>query len=236
MRSAGTRGPALAAADVGADRRRPLAPAGRAHVAGLQRPRPRRGDGGLRRRRRAAPIQPDRRGLARAGRAPARPICSARSASRCRPQAATSSWSSCSTAPASGIRAQRHPGQPEPAGAGRETQLRIFSGSCRSLAHVSRAAREAVIGDDSADPEVLDAFVDALHRRNPRDRRQPATTPLRALVLLGRRRPRRRRTSATPTCSPATTSTTPGERGRGAIRRRTPPQQVRAARSPSCSP
>ncbi|HEY6646109.1 MAG TPA: DUF87 domain-containing protein [Mycobacterium sp.] len=69
-------------------------------------------------------------------------------------------------------------------GAQRETQLKDLLWELSSIAHVSRADRRAVIGDDDLDPETLDRFINALakERRDPvREHHQT----LRALVLLG---------------------------------------------------
>lgn len=69
-------------------------------------------------------------------------------------------------------------------GAHRDTQLKDLLWELSSIAHVSRADRRAIIGDDDLDPETLERFVTALdkaHRDPVRDCRQT----LRALVLLG---------------------------------------------------
>lgn len=68
-------------------------------------------------------------------------------------------------------------------GAERETQLKDLLWRLSSIAHISRAARRAVIGDEDLTPEVLDEFVGAMvkARRESRDSRHT----LRALVLLG---------------------------------------------------
>jgi hypothetical protein len=69
-------------------------------------------------------------------------------------------------------------------GAQRETQLKDLLWELSSIAHVSRADRRAIIGDDDLDPETLDRFVNTLakaHRDPVRDCHQT----LRALVLLG---------------------------------------------------
>ncbi|MGB5110179.1 MAG: DUF87 domain-containing protein [Mycobacterium sp.] len=67
-------------------------------------------------------------------------------------------------------------------GADRETQLKDLLWELSSIAHVSRAERRAIIGDDDLEPETLDAFVNTLAkaRRDVRDCHQT----LRALVLL----------------------------------------------------
>ncbi|MDH6245199.1 DUF87 domain-containing protein [Mycobacterium sp. OTB74] len=67
-------------------------------------------------------------------------------------------------------------------GAQRETQLKDLLWELSSIAHVSRAERRAVIGDDDLDPAILDQFVNTLakSRRDVRDCHQT----LRALVLL----------------------------------------------------
>ena len=81
------------------------------------------------------------------------------------------------------VRPQRHPGKPGPSGAERETQLKDLLWELSSIAHVSRADRRAIIGDDDLEPETLDRFVNALAER-PDPVRQCHQT-LRALVLLG---------------------------------------------------
>ncbi|MEH3132744.1 MAG: DUF87 domain-containing protein [Mycolicibacterium neoaurum] len=67
-------------------------------------------------------------------------------------------------------------------GANRETQLKDLLWELSSIAHVSRADRRAIIGDEDLDRETLDAFVNDLAkaRRDVRDCHQT----LRALVLL----------------------------------------------------
>ncbi|MGU3499471.1 helicase HerA domain-containing protein [Mycobacterium sp. C31M] len=67
-------------------------------------------------------------------------------------------------------------------GANRETQLKDLLWELSSIAHVSRADRRAIIGDEDLERETLDAFVNALAkaRRDVRDCHQT----LRALVLL----------------------------------------------------
>ena len=67
-------------------------------------------------------------------------------------------------------------------GANRETQLKDLLWELSSIAHVSRADRPAIIGDEDLDRETLDAFVNDLAkaRRDVRDCHQT----LRALVLL----------------------------------------------------
>lgn len=69
-------------------------------------------------------------------------------------------------------------------GARRETQLKDLLWELASLAHVSRADRRAVIGDDDLEPETLDRFVTALAPVAKETVRQCHQT-LRALVLLG---------------------------------------------------
>ncbi|MDT5105954.1 MAG: hypothetical protein QOI25_3467 [Mycobacterium sp.] len=66
----------------------------------------------------------------------------------------------------------------------RETQLKELLWQLASLAHVSRADRRAVIGDDELTPEILSTFVNALHKKSRQTVRQTHHT-LRALVLLG---------------------------------------------------
>ncbi|MGW0157851.1 helicase HerA domain-containing protein [Mycobacterium sp. NPDC003323] len=67
-------------------------------------------------------------------------------------------------------------------GATRETQLKDLLWELSSIAHVSRADRRAIIGDEDLDRETLDTFVNELAkaRRDVRDCHQT----LRALVLL----------------------------------------------------
>jgi hypothetical protein len=69
-------------------------------------------------------------------------------------------------------------------GAERETQLKDLLWELSSIAHVSRADRRAIIGDDDLEPETLDRFVNALAKARPDPVRQCHQT-LRALVLLG---------------------------------------------------
>jgi hypothetical protein len=66
----------------------------------------------------------------------------------------------------------------------RETQLKELLWHLASLAHVSRAERRAVVGDDELTPEILRTFVNALHKARGETVRQTHHT-LRALVLLG---------------------------------------------------
>jgi hypothetical protein len=69
-------------------------------------------------------------------------------------------------------------------GTERETQLKDLLWRLSSIAHISRAARRAVIGDEDLTREILDDFVASLvkaHRDPVRDCRHT----LRALVLLG---------------------------------------------------
>ena len=69
-------------------------------------------------------------------------------------------------------------------GANRETQLKDLLWELASLAHVSRADRRAIIGDDDLDPETLYRFVKALSSAAKETVRQ-CHQVLRALVLLG---------------------------------------------------
>jgi uncharacterized protein DUF87 len=66
----------------------------------------------------------------------------------------------------------------------RDTQLKELLWQLASVAHVSRADRRAVSGEDELTPEVLGAFVNALHKAAPQTVRQTQHT-LRALTLLG---------------------------------------------------
>lgn len=66
----------------------------------------------------------------------------------------------------------------------RETQLKQLLWELASVAHVSRADRRAVSGEDELTPEVLSSFVNALHKAAPQTVRQTQHT-LRALTLLG---------------------------------------------------
>ncbi len=52
------------------------------------------------------------------------------------------------------------------------------------MAHISRANRRAVIGDDDLTPEILTDFVNSLHKVH-RHTVKRAHHTLRALVLLG---------------------------------------------------
>lgn len=69
-------------------------------------------------------------------------------------------------------------------GGNRETQLKDLLWELSSLAHVSRADRRAIIGDDDLDPETLYRFVKALTSVAKETVWQCHQT-LRALVLLG---------------------------------------------------
>src|SRR6185312_4402095 len=69
-------------------------------------------------------------------------------------------------------------------GAEREMQLKDLLWELSSIAHVSRADRRAIIGDEDLDLETLDRFVNALAKARPDPVRQCHQT-LRALVLLG---------------------------------------------------
>ena len=69
-------------------------------------------------------------------------------------------------------------------GAQRETQLKDLLWDLSSLAHVSRADRRAIIGDDDLDAETLYRFIKALSAAAKETVRQCHQT-LRALVLLG---------------------------------------------------
>lgn len=69
-------------------------------------------------------------------------------------------------------------------GAERETQLKDLLWELASIAHISRANRRAVIGDDDLTPEILSDFVTALHKAR-RQTVKRAHHTLRALVLLG---------------------------------------------------
>ncbi|KUI26670.1 AAA family ATPase [Mycobacterium sp. IS-1742] len=69
-------------------------------------------------------------------------------------------------------------------GGQRETQLKDVLWELSSIAHIGRAARRAVAGDDDLTPEVLDEFVNALHKVHRSTVRETHHT-LRALVLLG---------------------------------------------------
>lgn len=69
-------------------------------------------------------------------------------------------------------------------GFGRETQLKDILWELASVAHVSRADRRAIVGDDELNPDILERFVTGLfkvHRETVRQCRHV----LRSLVLLG---------------------------------------------------
>ena len=66
----------------------------------------------------------------------------------------------------------------------RETQLKQLLWQLASVAHVSRADRRAISGEDELTPEILSTFVNALHKAAPQTVRQTQHT-LRALTLLG---------------------------------------------------
>jgi hypothetical protein len=69
-------------------------------------------------------------------------------------------------------------------GALRETQLKDLLWELSSIAHVSRADRRAIIGEDDLDPGTLDRFVNALAKAH-RDPVRECHQTLRALVLVG---------------------------------------------------
>ncbi|BBY15956.1 helicase HerA domain-containing protein [Mycolicibacterium litorale] len=69
-------------------------------------------------------------------------------------------------------------------GGQRETQLKDVLWELSSVAHIGRAARRAVVGDDDLTPEVLTEFVNALHKVHRATVRETHHT-LRALTLLG---------------------------------------------------
>ena len=68
-------------------------------------------------------------------------------------------------------------------GARRETQLKDLLWELSSIAHVSRADRRAIIGDDDLESDTLDRFVNALAKAH-RDPVRECHQTLRALVLL----------------------------------------------------
>lgn len=65
-----------------------------------------------------------------------------------------------------------------------ETQLKDVLWKLASIAHLSRAARRAVIGDDELSPETVEEFVEALYSARRQLERNCRPT-LRALALLG---------------------------------------------------
>jgi Helicase HerA, central domain len=69
-------------------------------------------------------------------------------------------------------------------GAQRETQLKDLLWELSSIAHISRADRRAVIGDDALTPRILSDFASALDKARRATVRSCRHT-LRALVLLG---------------------------------------------------
>lgn len=69
-------------------------------------------------------------------------------------------------------------------GTERETQLKDLLWRLASIAHISRAARRAVIGDEDLTPQILDDFVTGLAKVR-RDTVRDGRHALRALVLLG---------------------------------------------------
>ncbi|MDY6999885.1 MAG: DUF87 domain-containing protein [Actinomycetota bacterium] len=69
-------------------------------------------------------------------------------------------------------------------GAERETQLKDLLWELSSIAHISRADRRAIIGDDDLEPETLNRFVNALASAR-KDPVRHCHQALRALVLLG---------------------------------------------------
>jgi hypothetical protein len=69
-------------------------------------------------------------------------------------------------------------------GAARETQLKDLLWALASLAHVSRADRRAIAGEDDVTPETLDGFITALSKVDRETMRQ-CRHMVRALVLSG---------------------------------------------------
>jgi len=69
-------------------------------------------------------------------------------------------------------------------GAQRETQLKDLLWQLSSEAHISRADRRAIVGDDELTPQILEGFVNALYKAHRETVRQCRHT-LRALVLVG---------------------------------------------------
>ncbi|MGE2716909.1 helicase HerA domain-containing protein [Mycolicibacterium litorale] len=69
-------------------------------------------------------------------------------------------------------------------GGQRETQLKDVLWELSSIAHIGRAARRAVVGDDDLTPQVLSEFVNVLHKVHRPTVRETHHT-LRALTLLG---------------------------------------------------
>jgi Helicase HerA, central domain len=69
-------------------------------------------------------------------------------------------------------------------GADRESQLKDLLWQLASIAHISRAARRAIAGEDELSPETLENFVVALDKVR-RERVWQRRHALRALVLLG---------------------------------------------------
>ncbi|MGV0746349.1 helicase HerA domain-containing protein [Mycolicibacterium sp. XJ870] len=69
-------------------------------------------------------------------------------------------------------------------GSERETQLKDLLWELSSVAHISRANRRAIIGDDELTPDILTDFVNALHKAR-RQTVKRAHHTLRAMVLLG---------------------------------------------------
>ncbi|KZF03884.1 AAA family ATPase [Rhodococcus sp. EPR-157] len=63
-----------------------------------------------------------------------------------------------------------------------DTQLKLFLWRLASTAHISRADRRAIIGEDKLTPETLDKFVSSVHAIHPRLIKQSQST-LRALTI-----------------------------------------------------
>ncbi len=63
-----------------------------------------------------------------------------------------------------------------------DTQLKLFLWRLASTAHITRAERRAIIGEDKLTPEALDKFIVAVHAAHPRLVNQSQST-LRALTL-----------------------------------------------------
>jgi hypothetical protein len=69
-------------------------------------------------------------------------------------------------------------------GGERDTQLKDLLWELSTLAHVTRADRRAIAGDDDLEPEAVERFVNALYKEHKATIREAQHT-LRALVLFG---------------------------------------------------
>ncbi len=153
-------------------RRRPVACPGSFSRAWRQRPRTRRGDGCLRRRRALERIPVHSGWSCRELQEPGRPTCSARHASVCKQRGFLLLGSPSRCCKLLGVRPNRHARQPGPSCRETGNSAQGTAVEAHEFAHdgpgdISRAERRAIIGEDDLTPEVLSAFVTALNKARP---------------------------------------------------------------------